>query len=58
MPRHLVVTQPFGAHQRGDKIEDAALVAEIEAGPNAAHVVAVSVDEVKAKPAKKTDAAD
>lgn len=33
----LVVVQPFGDYQRGDKITDAAKIAEVLAGENAHH---------------------
>ena len=35
----LVVIHPFGEYRRGDRITDAAAIAEILAGPNRAHVV-------------------
>ena len=38
---HLVVVRPFGAHQRGDVITDAGMVAQILACSNALVVVRV-----------------
>lgn len=39
---HLVVVRPFGAHQRGDVITDAGMVAQILASSNAHDVVRVA----------------
>jgi len=41
MNHHLVVVRPFGAHQKGDVITDAAEIASILASPNADHVVRI-----------------
>ncbi|MDR3525384.1 MAG: hypothetical protein P4L66_14935 [Acetobacteraceae bacterium] len=41
MNHHLVVVRPFGVHQKGDVITDAATIASILASPNADHVVRI-----------------
>jgi hypothetical protein len=41
----LTVIHPFGAYARGAIIANAATVAEIEAGPNAHHCVAVTLPD-------------
>lgn len=52
---HLVVTVPFGGYDKGDRITDAAKVAEILEGENSGHVLKVpAVQEEPAEvPAKK-----
>lgn len=52
MAIHLVVTNPFGDHARGDRITDAATVEAVRESHNAANVVAVTApDEPVADPA-------
>lgn len=41
---HLIVTQPFGGRDVGDRIEDPATVEQVLAGGNAHHVVQVAGD--------------
>ena len=53
--RDLIVREPFGGRQIGDRITDRGSVKEILDGPNAHHVIAVAhVD--KADPARRAAA--
>lgn len=55
MARHLIVTQPFASYVVGERIEDAAKVAEIERGASAAHVVAVIAPDAPKTRARKDE---
>lgn len=48
--RDLIVREPFGGRQHGDRITDEAEVKAILAGPHAHHVIAVA-SRPKAEPA-------
>lgn len=41
----LIVTNAFGPYSKGDKIEDAAVIAEIRKSENHANVVAINVED-------------
>jgi len=51
MARHLIVTQPFGAYAKGDRIEETAAVEAAER-ENAANVVAVAIPDTPKKSGK------
>ena len=53
MSKYLAVTTAFAGYARGDRITDPVKIAEILAGEQAAHVVAVQAPEPSAPPAAK-----
>lgn len=46
MAIHLVVTIPFADYQKGDKITDAKVVADVLDSPQAPHVVKVAAPDI------------
>ncbi len=52
---HLVVTQAFGHHEVGARIEDPQAVEAVRSGPNASRVVAVLAPEAPARDEARAD---
>jgi hypothetical protein len=50
--RVLVVTNPFGGRERGDRITDAAEIEKVLSGEHAHHVVQSDHDDIRPKPSK------